>query len=444
MGDTDDTNRFDSDFMSLIGRGLSGDQDAFQAMENFLKGRSPKEMRGADLRGVKDSFVLYRGTDLVGADLSNAEFLGSDFTDANLTDANLTGISLPKGNCTKAQLLRARMCAAYLADATFNDANLRQADLTGADLQRTSFRNASLVSAKLSNADLRGADFTGADLRLAKLINADMRGARLYDAKLSKADFSGADLSQLNLSRMDLTGAQLRGTNLSKAILVETNLTAADLTGCLVYGVAAWNTVLTDTKQAELIISGPDEPTVTVDQLEVAQFVYLLNNASIRDVINTVARKAVLLLGRFTDRKPVLDALRAELRRLGYVPIVFDFERPTQRDFTETVMTLAGMCVFVIADITSPRSSPLELQATVPNYMIPFVPIIQRGEEPFSMFADLQGKYGWVLDTLEYDSAENLVRALDKAVIAPALEKQQELMLKKGTKRSARSIEDYL
>ncbi len=55
-------------------------------------------------------------------------------------------------------------------------------------------------------------------------------------------------------------------------------------------------------------------------------------------------------------------------------------------------MTLAGMCLFIIADITNPKSSPLELQAAVPNYMIPFVPIIQKGEKPFAMFVNLQTK----------------------------------------------------
>jgi hypothetical protein len=39
----------------------------------------------------------------------------------------------------------------------------------------------------------------------------------------------------------------------------------------------------------------------------------------------------------------------------------------------------------VIVDITNPRSAPLELQATVPEYMIPFVPILERREEPFAM-----------------------------------------------------------
>ena len=61
-------------------------------------------------------------------------------------------------------------------------------------------------------------------------------------------------------------------------------------------------------------------------------------------------------------------------------------------------MTLAGMSCFIIADITKPKSSPLELQLAVPNYMVPFVPIIQQGEKPFAMFCDLHNKYKqWVL-----------------------------------------------
>ena len=85
-----------------------------------------------------------------------------------------------------------------------------------------------------------------------------------------------------------------------------------------------------------------------------------------------------------------------QLRKHNLLPIIFDFERATSRDFTETIKTLAGMSLFVIADITNPKSAPLELQATIPDYQIPFVPIMQEGETPFSMFADLT-KYPWVL-----------------------------------------------
>jgi hypothetical protein len=64
--------------------------------------------------------------------------------------------------------------------------------------------------------------------------------------------------------------------------------------------------------------------------------------------------KVVLVLGRFTpDRKVVLDAIRDELRKRDYAPVLFDFEKPSSRDITETVRTLVHMARFVIADITA-------------------------------------------------------------------------------------------
>jgi hypothetical protein len=92
-------------------------------------------------------------------------------------------------------------------------------------------------------------------------------------------------------------------------------------------------------KQQNLIITPEDEPTVTVDNIEVAQFIYLmLNNQKVRDVIDIITSKAVLILGRFTnERRAVLDALREELRKRNYLPILFDFGVPATRDITETV-----------------------------------------------------------------------------------------------------------
>jgi hypothetical protein len=184
--------------------------------------------------------------------------------------------------------------------------------------------------------------------------------------------------------------------------------------------VSVWNIKMNErTKQQNLIITDHGEPDVTVDNIKVAQFIYLLlNNQEIRDVIDTITSKAVLILGRFSkERKPVLDALRDALRNKGFLPIVFDFERPQGRDFTETIKVLAGMCCFVIADITNPRSAPLEVQATVPDYMIPFVPILQEGEQAFAMLSDLQGKHDWALGTRTYNSCQELIEFLDDAVI---------------------------
>jgi hypothetical protein len=137
-------------------------------------------------------------------------------------------------------------------------------------------------------------------------------------------------------------------------------------------------------------------------------------------------------------------ARRRPLRKHNLVPVMFDFEGSKWRDITETIKTLAGLSFFVIADITNPKSSPLELQATVPDYGIPFVPIIAKGEKPFSMFVDLENKYPWVLQVLEYRSLELLRQGFKRAVLDRAWKKRRELEKTKAQMRSALQIEEVL
>ena len=75
--------------------------------------------------------------------------------------------------------------------------------------------------------------------------------------------------------------------------------------------------------------------------------------------------------------------------------------------------------------------------------MFPFVPILQDGEKPFSMFSNLQAKYDWVLGVLKDDSCDNLIDVLDNAVIDPALEKRYELELRKVQSTPPRHVSDY-
>src|SRR5262249_19017574 len=138
----------------------------------------------------------------------------------------------------------------------------------------------------------------------------------------------------------------------------------------------AWNVKLNQkTKQSDLIITQKNEATVTVDNLEIAQFIYLLlHNEKIRGIIDTIPSKVVLILGRFApERKAILDALRKALKVRKYSPVIFDFENPASRNLTETVSTLAHLARFVIADITDPKSIPQELQRIVPD--LPSVPV---------------------------------------------------------------------
>jgi hypothetical protein len=256
----------------------------------------------------------------------------------------------------------------------------------------------------------------------------------------------GANLIFANFLRANLSKANLEGANLNGAMLVETKIDKTKISGSSVYGISAWDLVGEFEEQKDLIISRKADPIITVDNVEVAQFIYLiLNNQKIRGAINTLTSKSVLILGRFTpERKAVLDALRNKLRQYDLLPIVFDFERPTDKDFTETIKTLAGISYFVIADVTNPKSSPLELQATVPNYQIPFVPIIQEGESPFAMMVDLQKKYPWVLPTKSYDSIDTLMKALKPGIIDPAVEMRNKLRLVKAQEQVTESLRDYV
>ena len=215
------------------------------------------------------------------------------------------------------------------------------------------------------------------------------------------------------------------------AKLVETNLSNANLTRCRIYGAATWGLNVQGAIQQSITITDDDGPEITVDNVEIAQFVYLLlHNEKIRDIIQTIGRKGVLLLGRFTEgRMQILERLRDKLRSLGFVPMVFNFDKPETKDFTETIRLLANLSYFVIVDITNPRSAPLELQATVPDYMVPFVPILEQGQDPFSMFVDLQHKYDWVLEpVIAYSSVDRLLEVFEEKIVRPAEAKFNQLV----------------
>ena len=357
----------------------------------------------------------------------------------DLIEADLRGVNLSRANLHRANLYKADLREAHFIRAHFIRADLREADLRGADLRGAHLRGAHLSEADLSGANLREAklsrayfiraDLHGADLSEAYLSWADLREAKLSRAHFIRADLRGADLRGADLSGANLSWADLSGANLIRATLVGTNLTGTDLTGCSIYGISAWELKLEGATQTDLIITRHGEPTITVDNLEVAQFIYLLlNNEKVRDVIDTITSKVVLILGRFTpERKAVLDAIRGELRKRDYLPVLFDFDKPASRDTTETVRTLAHLARFIIADLTEPRSIPQELQAIVPGLAVPVQPLLLEGSTgEYGMFQDLR-KYDWVLEVHRYDSLEGLLASFGDRVIAPAEAKAKEL-----------------
>jgi len=302
------------------------------------------------------------------------------------------------------------------------------------DLRRANLRKANLLGANLTEANLTEARLTDATLRKANLIKADLRrgdlrGANLSEANFSRAELNGAYLSDANLTGANLTGADLRGGDLYGTTLVDTDLTGADLTGCRIYGASAWRLTLERTKQQNLVITDGEEPEITVDNIEVAQFIYLmLNNRKVRDVIDTITSKAVLILGRFTDeRKGVLDALRDELRKRNYLPILFDFDKPRSRDTDETITLLARMARFIVADVSDAKAVLQELRAIVPDLpSVPVQPIILATQEEPGMFDFYRNRPSF-LTVHRYASQKQLLADLGEKVIRPAELKVLEL-----------------
>jgi uncharacterized protein YjbI with pentapeptide repeats len=382
-------------------------------------------------------------------DLRGADLRGLVLNEVNLQFANLRGALLSNARLT-ASLDHARLEGADLSRARLWSCRLDETQLQSTDCRHVEFRGSRIVASNFSHARLQGADFERCYLEDTFFDDADLSAANFYQADLwmaylRRATLNGASLRGANLHRANLAGASLVGCDLSRAVLVDAAIEDAQIHDCNVYGVSAWGLVRSEkTSQRNLRISAAAEAPLHVDDLEVAQFISLMvRNPRIRDVIDTISRSGVLILGRFTpERKAVLDELRIQLRERGYVPMIFDFDKPVQRDFEETVKVLAGLSRFVIVDITNPSSSPLEIHATVPEYMIPFVPIIQRGEKPFSMFEGLQQKFSWVLDTVEYPSAAALIRNLDEAVIKPALAMEASIASRRREPRALRRLEE--
>ena len=443
---------------------------------------STLSFRGSDLSGMDFHDTFFENSDLSeancnGANFQNAYLYNVDGRKGNFSKTNFTGANLQRtlfqeaifkdakmehavlyeGKFGRADLTNvslrysdlkdAKLDEAILTNARFDFASLDGTYLTQCDLSTCTFKKASLVNVKMVNSNLSGVNFAGRTLSGASFWRSNLSGANLRETDCTMVEFAEANLSGANLSLSNLDTTEFRDANLSHADLhdsflgnssfVRANVEGANFNKCVVYGISAWDLIGTPKNQKDLVITPDSESLITVDDLEVAQFVYLIsNNKKIRNFMNSFTEKNVLILGRFTppERKIVLDGLREKLRHFDFIPIVFDFDAPQGKDYTETVQTLAGLSMFVIADVTNPKSTPLELEAVVKQFKIPYLPIIDISVDqyPFSMIRDLQVNFHWVLQTVGYQSKEELYKNLKLAIIDPALKKHAELREQKA------------
>lgn len=399
-----------------------GNKHFFERKKNF----TGINLRKVILKKTILGLTILRGADLREAELQEAQLFGADFRKADLSHSEIW-----KGIVTAADLREANLSHAFLGEAELVNANLERAKL-----RRANFEDANLWGANFCKAYLREVDFGSANLLQANFCEADLREALIDRANLDTANFykanlRGADLEGANLQKTNFEKANLEKANLRRTHLIDTNFVEANLSGCQIYGISAWN-VRTDEKtiQMNLVITQKDEPIITVDNLKIAQFVYLLlNNPEVRESIDTIAKKMVLILGRFTpERKAVLDAIKDALRQRNYVPMLFDFQKPESRDFTETVSTLAHLACFVIADFTDAKIVLEEVPHIMNSVTVPVKPLLlkETGEEPVTLL-HLRKTYRACLETYYYTDIQELINNLEKNIILPAEMKLKEL-----------------
>jgi uncharacterized protein YjbI with pentapeptide repeats len=328
----------------------------------------------------------------------------------------------------------ANFCNTNFKGAILRDSRFYRAELHGAVLDEAVLERASFYKAKLNNSSFKQAKMWNARFLMARLEVADMTGAKLNGADLRdsifyKVNFNGADLSGVNFSGANLCDCSFIESVLMNAIMVNTDLYGSTIIDSNIYGLTAWNIKKKSLTQRSLIITPSEEPKIRVNDLEVAQFMNLIrDNQKISSFIEATTSQVVLILGRFQKgRKEVLEAIKTKLSLLGYIPVIFDFDKPRSRSLTETIAILAKMSYFVIADMTKPKSIPQELSFIIPfTPHLPVVPIIQKRHQVYSMFEHFR-LYPSLLPIYKYESLEQLIENLEDEVIAPAEQKVAEL-----------------
>lgn len=201
--------------------------------------------------------------------------------------------------------------------------------------------------------------------------------------------------------------------------MVETNLVDAVLTGCRIYGVSVWDVKLSEgTKQQNLVITDRGELVVTIDDLEIAQFIYLLlRNEKLRRVIDNITSK-VVLASRPRER------WSSTCCRTNFAGATTYRSSSTSRSRAVGQLMKPSRCLrawrgFVIADISDAKSVLQELRGFVPNCpTLPVQPIIEAAQEEPGMF-DFFRKFPWFLEVQRYDTPVQLLAHLADKVISP-------------------------
>ena len=212
-------------------------------------------------------------------------------------------------------------------------------DFSNSDMNMASLRNCMFFDCIFDDAHLTYTDLVDAYFVNCTFRRTCMRVARIGDAKFEECVFEDCDMSYCSAEETSFEGSTFTNTKMEHMSLVHTDFSNTKLDGCFLYGISSWDLTLDNSLQKGLVITPDDMPTLTVDNIELAQFLYLMiNNQRLRAVINTITSKVVLILGNFSpERKAILDQIREHLKTQDAIPVIFDFEKPKKAEVTASL-----------------------------------------------------------------------------------------------------------
>lgn len=369
-------------------------------------------LREAILHEARLYEAVLQFTQLQQAKLSNANLMNARFTDANLTDADLH--------------------FALLDHAHFSSVNLQRANLEGAELNDIILRNVSLADVNLHKADFTRATFENVNLSNARLSQTSFSGAKLRPVRMAGVNLRGVQFDWATLDAVDLSGIDLSGANLRHATLDRVKLDQANLTDCLVSRIVVWDTSLDGAIQQNLHLNDEYEPVVTLDSLANAQLLsLLLSRDTPPPLIRTMSTNMVVILGYFPPyRMAVLDTMRDELRRQGYMPVLFDRDSATsplpgdesvvEREYPEMLERLVTLARFLLLDLTEMRVLPREIQTVLPTSHVPLQPILLSKNRQGTTLVPMIKSYPQQRPLFMYNDEADLQRAMQEDMLAAA------------------------
>ena len=321
----------------------------------------------------------------------------------DLSGATLTGLTAQGINFNSTNLSRALLYEARLEKSMFIGANLNKAICAGSNFNESFF----------SRTRLTGTSFNSASLRSTNFMRSVFQRVDLSHAKLTTADFRLAKLDQVNLEFAKLDRVNFSGTR---------------MVNCLVNGVMATDLETQGIQLQKLIISNHDDPTVTVESLEVVQTIFARLYSLTVDCNSGASPNLVLVFGDFQkERRKILRSIYWELKRRGLSPVLVYLDKPAGRSFFALLHQLALMARFIIGDVSQPDLLPVDFINFIAQFRLPVQLMVQAANDEEGWLTPNLQNCHWFLSPFCYQTVEEGTIGIGEKIINPLEVKFQEL-----------------